>query len=307
MKNIFFKIFLFSNLLTLFFFPVQSQENKILVRVENEIITSFQLKNKIRTSLILSNQEVNQEHVNRFKNQSLISLINLKLKKIEIEKYKIEPDLKKVNEQLKKITSNNLETFKANFKKNNLDFDIFLEEIKIQNAWQKLIFLRYNTKVNIDEKEIENEIKDLKMSKTEIEEFKISEIEINSSEKIKNKENISFINEQIDKIGLKTAFKFSISTSSINKGDLGWVNSKALSLSIYDVLKKMKIGDISKPFIRNDSILFLKLSDKRFSESKQINEKQLKESLIAQKKNEMYNLYSRSHLSKIRNNALIEY
>ena len=67
----------------------------------------------------------------------------------------------------------------------------------------------------------------------------------------------------------------------------------------------MKIGDISKPFIRNDSILFLKLSDKKFSGSKQINEKQLKESLIAQKKNEMYNLYS-SHLSKIRNNALIE-
>ena len=61
MKNIFFRIFLLSNLLTLFFFPVHSQENKILVRVENEIITSFQLKNKIRTSLILSNQEVNQE------------------------------------------------------------------------------------------------------------------------------------------------------------------------------------------------------------------------------------------------------
>ena len=107
-----------------------------------------------------------------------------------------------MNEQLKKITSNNLETFKANFKKNNLDFDIFLEEIKIQNAWQKFIFLRYNT-TNIDEKEIENEIKDLKMVKTEIEEFKISEIEINSSEKIKNKENISFINEQIDKIGFE--------------------------------------------------------------------------------------------------------
>ena len=41
----------------------------------------------------------------------------------------------------------------------------------------KSLFFLYNTK-NIDEKEIENEIKDLKMSKTEIEEFKISEIEI---------------------------------------------------------------------------------------------------------------------------------
>ena len=51
----------------------------------------------------------------------------------------------------------------------------------------------------------------------------------------------------------------------------------------------MKIGDISKPFIRNDSILFLKLSDKRFSESKQINEKQLKESLIAP--DDVYFLY----------------
>ena len=69
----------------------------------------------------------------------------------------------------------------------------------------------------------------------------------------------------------------------------------------------MKKGDVSKPVKRPNSIIFLKLNEKRISKTSDLNLTKLKENLITKKKNEQFDLYSRSHLSKIRNMSLIEY
>ena len=64
-------------------------KNKIIVKVDNNIITAYELKNKLKTSLILSNQEINQINIDKNKRRALTYLINLKLKKNELTKYKI--------------------------------------------------------------------------------------------------------------------------------------------------------------------------------------------------------------------------
>ena len=57
-------------------------KNNIIVKIENEIITNFEIKNKILSTLILSNQEINQKNINSIKGKALDSLIQLKLKKL---------------------------------------------------------------------------------------------------------------------------------------------------------------------------------------------------------------------------------
>ena len=52
---------------------------------------------------------------------------------------------------------------------------------------------------------------------------------------------------------------------------------------------------LSEPIKTQNSILFLKLDDKKISKKKDINLVKLKESIIIQKRNELFNLYSRSH------------
>ena len=66
-----------------------SIQNNIIVNIGNQIITTYELKNRVKTILVLNNKELNQENVNRTKNQALNFLINYKLKKEEIIKYKI--------------------------------------------------------------------------------------------------------------------------------------------------------------------------------------------------------------------------
>ena len=69
----------------------------------------------------------------------------------------------------------------------------------------------------------------------------------------------------------------------------------------------MKIGEVSKPIKKQNSILYLKLDNIRTSKIENLNLEELRNKLINQKTNELFNLYSRSHLSKLRSTSLIEY
>ena len=281
--------------------------NKIILKVENEIITSYELKNKILTTLFLSNQEINQSNIDKLKKKSVELLIEDKLKLIELKKYNFEADNSRTRKYLNSISSNNIQNLIENINKNNLDFNLFKKEVETQLKWQELIYNIYKNKISIDENIINDELKNLMGKNTNFKEFKISEIEIFASEN-DNKNKIKEVQDEINKNGFSAAaIKLSMSTSSKNKGNLGWINSKSLSNQIKDIITSMKVGDVSKPIFQQDRILFLKLDDTREISLNTNDIEKFKNKIIDQKKNELFNLYSKSHLSKLRNVSYIEY
>ena len=153
-------------------------KNNIIIKVENEIITNYEIKNKILTSLVLANKEINQQNINSLKSQSLEALIQFKLKKIELSKFNLNNDPIRTKDYLNKISSNNIENLKDKFKKNNLNYDLFLDEINTQLKWQGYIFKIYSNKIEIDESIISNELNDIIKNESSIEEYELSEIEI---------------------------------------------------------------------------------------------------------------------------------
>ncbi len=282
-------------------------ETKIIAMVNNDPITSYELKNKILTKLILSNQIVNQETIDQSKNAAIKSLINVKLKKFEIEKYKIKPDLNNINSHLNKISSNNIEALKKKFTDNSIDYQIFLDELEVEFAWQQLIYLRYNKKVKIDENLINNELQELIKNGKEQNEYKLSEIEIEITEENKDKV-VNDVMKEINSIGFEnTARKLSISSTAMNNGNLGWINSKSLSKQMSDILIKMKINEISKPIRKLNNVLFFKITDKRIVKGNNLNINDIKKNLINNKTNELFKLYSNNHLSKIRSSSFIKF
>jgi peptidyl-prolyl cis-trans isomerase SurA len=282
-------------------------ETKIVVMVNNEPVTSYELKNKILTTLILSNQVINQEIIDQSKNAAINSLINMKLKKFEIEKYKIKPDLNSINSYLKTISSNDIGSLKKKFIDNSIDYQIFLNEIEVELAWQKLIYTRYSKKVKIEDNLINNELQKLLNKKEKQSEYKLSEIQIEITEK--NKDIIiNQVMKEIDTIGFeKTAKKLSMTSTALNNGNLGWINSKSLTKQMSDILDKMKINEVSKPIIKLNNVMFLKITDKKSVEINSQNIDDLKKNIINNKTNELFKLYSNNHLSKIKSNSFIKF
>ena len=307
MKFILILLFLLLN----FFSSLFSEINdKILIKVENNIITNYEFKNKILRLLMFSNTEVTQENINLIKKSALDSLLMSEIKKIELSKYPIKIDQKQLDSYISKISVSNINELKKRFNQNNIDYDLYAEEMETELMWQNLIYSKYSNKINIDESILNAEIKKVLDNQEKIKEFNLSEIEISLESLDENliKKKTFEIKEKIDNQGFeKVAMTHSVSLSSSSKGNLGWINSESLSKEILDIVKEMAIGSVSEPIIKQNNLIFLKLNEKRFTDPKVINKKILKERILNKKKNELFNLYSRSYLSKLKNNSLIEY
>jgi len=303
-KNYFFII-----LLTLFFDSfVLAKNTKILVKIENEIITNFDVQNKIISSLILAKKQINQENINNFKKASLENLIQNRLKKIELKKYNIKKDDEQINLYLNSISSNNVEKMKNIFKDYDLDFKEFTDQIDVEFKWRKFIYQIYKKKINIKPEDVDREISDKLKKQKNIVEYNLSEIEILSNNSGSNLETIALIQDEIKVAGFESAVsKFSISSTSSKSGELGWINSNSLSKEFLKILNKMQKGQVSDPIMKQDKIIFLKLNDKKTSNYTNIDFDKLKNDLLVKKQNELFELYSNSHLSKLRNTNLIQY
>ena len=305
-KNLYF--FLTFIIINLSCYPAKAIKNEIIVKIDDNIITAYELKNKLKTSIILSNQELTQSNIDKNKERALAYLINLKLKTNELIKYKVEIDKLNVNKQLLNLSSNNLNEFKKKFKKLGINFELFENELKVETAWKQLMFRIYKNKVKINQEEINKQVLNYVQNNLNITELKISEIEINLGKNSNYQNEVDLIKKEILENGFEqTAYKLSTSASSKNFGNIGWVNADSLVPKVSKILNNLKIGEISEPIKELNNLLFLKLTDKRVSKPNEINVKELKKRLIDQKENELFNLYSRSHLSKLKNNSLIEY
>ena len=297
-------------ILIFFFNSVNAKnQNKILVKVDEKIISSYEVKNKINTELIFRNLEINQSNINKIKKFAIQDLINIRIKEKEISKYKtINLEEVDISNKLASISSNNIDKFKKVFSDNNLDYETYIKELKIQSAWSEIIFFLFKDKVKINEEEILRDLENLKLKNSKIKEYDLLEIELSFNDQSEKEEKINKINKDIKNIGFEKSISIhSESESAINKGRLGYINEKSLSPEIYEKLKFLKEGQVSEPIIKLNKILYLKINKIKISDKKNFDVMKLKQDLINNRKNELYNLYSKSYLSKLKNNSYIEF
>ena len=286
-------------------------KSKIIASVGDQIISSYELKNKVKTILFLSKQKLNQSNINSTKGQAMRTLIDYKLKKIEIKKYNINIEKNLNVDNYIKNAAIEFQTdengFKALFVNSRIDYEIYLNEIMVELAWQKLIYSLYSSKVNLNEKEIETELKQIIEEQKNVEEFNLAEIEISFENTIEIKDKINEIKKQINLIGFtNAAIKFSESSSALEGGKLGWISSKSLAPNILKVVETININEITEPIIQPNSFTILKLKDKKKAKLEISNIEKIKEQIMNNKTNDLLNLYSNSHLSKVKNNTSIK-
>lgn len=307
--------FLFTLLIIIFFkfnYSYSTINNKIVVKVGNEIVTSFELENKIRTILFLSNRQIDQVNINKVKKKAISDLINKKLKKEEIDRYGILIEENRVSSYLTDISSKlkmDKEDFIKIMKRNDISFDLYKEEIKIDLAWQSLIYELNKNSLSVDEKQIIQELNEIIKNKKDLEEYELAEIVVDKIYDSNQESILTEISDYIRQFNFEeAALKYSISSSASEGGNIGWVGSTSLSNQLKNVLNKLSLGETSSPIINVDQIIFIKLLNKRKTKANlNLEAEQIKNSLINKRKNELLNLYSNNHLSKKRNNTIIKF
>ena len=136
--------------------PLKSEQYKIIVSINDKIITNLDLKNEIEILKILNNNP-NLKY-SQIYNLALNGLIDSKIKQIEIDKNKVNIENEIVEKYFEIFLKN------SQYKRENISefrINIIKEKIKEDLAWNKLISNLYTWKVNINMNEIESKINNI--------------------------------------------------------------------------------------------------------------------------------------------------
>ena len=131
----------------------------------------------------------------------------------------------------------------------------------------------------------------------------VNETEIEKNENLEKKYKI--IKEYIKLNNFKIATsRYSISNSASRGGEIGWVKETILSSDLNNILKKMRVNEISKPIKFPNGYLILKINDKQQMKQKINFDKELKD-LIEYEKNKQLNQFSLLYYKKLKQNIVI--
>ena len=303
-----FKLYIFLILLILISNKALSIENKIEIKVDNEIITTLDIKKEIDYLQILNPKMKNLTAKETF-SISKNSLIREKIKKKELLKNfkKIENEENVLNQVFENIYSElnltSIDEFKNFLKSKKINYKNIEDKIKIEILWNRLIYFKYNNKININIEKIQNQIANQKKI---FKQYFLQEIlfELKDGEKLENK--FLKISENINKNSFeKTALTQSISDSSKKEGNIGWVSENSLNKNILNEIKKIKVGNYTNPITIPGGFLILKIKDMKIVESNLDANKEL-DKIIKEKTNQQLNQYSIIFYNKIKKDTIID-
>jgi len=200
------KVFIFI-IFILFYFssPSISVTNKVLVTIDNSIITELDLKKEIEFIKFINKSQID-ENSEKVRKDIIENLIDKKIKKIEIDNAKIEITDKEIENYTYNYLSNNkinYEILNAFYTAKQIEKDYLKNIIIIEIGWIKLIRRMYESRININLTEINEEIKKESINTENIEKFKNQKIDL-ERDKVLNK----FAVTHLDKSKKKYLIKF---------------------------------------------------------------------------------------------------
>ena len=299
-------------LVCLFFFnqqKVSSIENKILLKIDNEIITTFDIYEEIEFLKLFNPQLKNLDESEIFE-ISKNSILRERIKKIEILKFikEIKVDdrflLKFIKNKYSRIGIDSLDSFENYLQTNNLEIDKMKEKIYIELIWNDFIFQKFKSKISIDREEIKKNILENSQKKIQ-EKLLLSEIIFNVDKKIDFEKKSQKILEDIETNGFKNAALIhSESSTASNGGLIGWVKFDNLNDTVKKQVSNLDIGEYSKPLRTSSGFIIIKVEDKKVDEIK-ININNKIEEIIKFKTNEQLDQFSNIYFNKIKKDLTI--
>jgi len=178
--------------------------NKVIVSIDNSIITDFDINKEINY-LKFINKDQDTNNLDLLKKEIINILIDRKIKEIETNYLKIEVSEKEIESNLyiylerMKISSENLKTF---YNQNEIENDYLNNIIKIDMKWSKLVRQIYQSRLDVNLTEVNIQL-EKEQKKSEDEEELKKKLIISEQNKLLNKYSATHLEKSKKKYLIK--------------------------------------------------------------------------------------------------------
>ena len=281
-----------------------SLENKIILKIDRDIVTTLDIKNETKYLSALNPRLMELKDSKIFE-ISKKSIIREKIKEIEILKNRKDTNLrdnileKIIETRYKSLGMETKKQFINYLKDFDIEIDTVINKIKIEALWNQLIIYKFSDKIKIDKDKLRTII-NLNKDIAESKEFLLKEIVFNIDKDLNLKEKYKVIKESIENTGFEnTASLYSISDTAKIGGTLGWLNENSLSPKIKDIVSRLELSEYSEPIILPGGFLILQISDIKIIKEKFDINKELNIAVNTES-NRQLNQFSNIYFNKIK-------
>ena len=296
-------IILFSTLIR---YSTLAYENKILLKINNEIITTVDILDEISYLKSLN------KNIDNLDNEKIFtiarnSLIKYKIKEIALKQIvqKIEIKDEEYNRILISTYSNagytNINELLTYLKNFGIKPDFIRNKMTINAIWNQFIYDKYSKNIKIDYDKLKDDI----LKNENQNEYLLSEIVFNLKDNQTLNEKFEIIKTAIEKNGFEnSALIYSISETSKNGGNIGWIGENSINKKILEKISIINVDEYTDPMIIPGGYLILKLKEKKISKRNLDIDEELNK-IVRSKTNEILNQFSNIFLNKFKKDVII--
>ncbi len=278
---------------------------KIVATVNGEMLSNKDLQERANLFSLTTGIRVNDKNKKMVAEKVLQNTVDEKIKLQEAAKQGVSVSDKEVKEAYRNFEKSNsvpVGKFAKVLKEYHVSNGVFMNQIKANLLWNKLINRKQGQGVYVSEREVSDEFERIKKDMN-TPKYMVSEIVI----KRKDGEHIS---ELVDILQKDPRFElyaaqFSQSASAPSGGKLGWVAPGQLAEPLDRTIRNLKEGQVSKavPY-RADYYIFRmdKIYDPSKDKQKMPTEEEVRKFIENRKTDELANKYIRD----LRNRAVVE-
>ena len=242
----------------------------LIVSVDSEAITTYDLSERIKIVLKSLNLEDNIKNRDSVRDRVLELLILEKIKKIESQKFNIEISDEELEEFIAKLYDfpvDEYEKFKIFLEQQNIDIDVIKEQLKAELMWKKFTRQKFSSKITINKSEVDTLASNL-INKVGKVEYNYSEILFKNVIENDWKTTKKRMNKVLSLLESKSSFDLiaknfdeNISTTNLEKNR--WVLEDNLDENLKNVLDKLDVGEVKSEIKIKNGYKILKLNQKR--------------------------------------------
>ncbi len=258
--------------------PLPGLGEGVLVSVNDDMVTSYDLKQRMLLLMATSGVQVTQENYPQFQAQALRSLVDEQLENQEMVHWKVKIEDKEVDDELKRMAQqSNMSTDQllGELKKMGVEPVTLRTQIKAQLGWNDLVGGRYHSNAQVGRDQVDA-MMDKIIEDGQKPQYAVSDIFLDPAQgggidavRKGAQQLYEQLNQKVAPFQA-VARQFSNASSAANGGDEGWLVSGAMDPQIESALQTMKVGDISTPIETKDGIYIVYLREKSDGNSDEV-------------------------------------
>jgi len=232
----------------------------MLISVNKDMITSYDLKQRMLLLIVTSGVQITQENYESFQQQAISSLVDERLEQQEMDHWKVKVTDKEIDQEIDRMAQQsnlNATQLLAELKKVGVEPATLRAQIAAESGWNSLVGGRYHSNAQVGSAQIDS-LMDKVIADGQKPQYLVAEIFIDNASAGSPEAAQKGAEQLYQQISQKVApfqavaRQFSKAPSAANGGDAGWLVSGNIDPAVEATFKTMEPGQVSQPIMTKD-------------------------------------------------------